>query len=400
MSLVLADRVKESCSSPGTGAVSLLGAATGYQAFSAAVGNGNTTYYTIADQSGANWEVGIGTYSSSGNTLARTAVLSSSNSGSLVNFSSGSQDVWVDYPSEKAVYTDASGNISNLAGSISTVNTVDFNTSYATALTAGQMGWDGNNTFGLGMAGGNVIQRIGEDAYMYVKASSAITKGQLCMFTGVVGASSNITAAPSTGVTNGQYIIGLAAESIALNGFGLIQVTGNLKGFDTSAFADGDILYYDSAVTGGLTATYPTSGPIVTVCAVTHAGTGGSGSAQIRVSVTQRINTTSPLAVSQTTTGTALSLGVVPIADGGTNSTATPTAGGAAYGTGTAYAVTAAGTSGQVLTSNGTSAPTWSNRTQYLGVLLHGGTTTQVPTSNGYIGILLNGGSTTQVPIS
>ena len=92
-----------SCSAPGTGAVTLLGAVTGYQTFSAAVGNANTCYYCIADQSGANWEVGIGTYSTSGNSLARTTVVSSSNSGSAVNFSSGTQNVFVTYPAEIAV---------------------------------------------------------------------------------------------------------------------------------------------------------------------------------------------------------------------------------------------------------------------------------------------------------
>mgnify|MGYP003343146171 FL=1 len=102
MALVLADRVQETCSAPGTGAVTLLGAVTGYQTFSAAVGNANTCYYCIADQSGANWEVGIGTYSTSGNSLARTTVVSSSNSGSAVNFSSGTQNVFVTYPAEFA----------------------------------------------------------------------------------------------------------------------------------------------------------------------------------------------------------------------------------------------------------------------------------------------------------
>ena len=105
MALVLADRVKESCTSPGTGTVTLLGAATEYQSFSAGVGANNTTYYTIADQAGSNWEVGLGTVGSGGTTLARTTVLSSSNSGSLVNFSSGTQDVWVDYPASKAVHS-------------------------------------------------------------------------------------------------------------------------------------------------------------------------------------------------------------------------------------------------------------------------------------------------------
>lgn len=99
MALVLADRVKETAAAPGTGTVTLLGAASGFQSFST-IGNTNTTYYTIADQSGSNWEVGIGTYTASGSTLTRNTVLSSSNAGALVNFSSGVQDVFVTYPSE------------------------------------------------------------------------------------------------------------------------------------------------------------------------------------------------------------------------------------------------------------------------------------------------------------
>jgi hypothetical protein len=76
---------------------------TGYQSFSV-VGNGNTTYYTIAGQGTAEWEVGIGTYTSSGTTLARTTVLASSNSGSLVSFSAGTKDVFVTYPAGRSVY--------------------------------------------------------------------------------------------------------------------------------------------------------------------------------------------------------------------------------------------------------------------------------------------------------
>ena len=104
MALVIADRVQETCSSPGLSGVTLLGAVTGFQTFSAGVGNSNTTFYTIADQGGSNWEVGIGTYSSSGNTLSRDTVLSSSNSNSKVNFSSGTQSVFVTQPSERAVF--------------------------------------------------------------------------------------------------------------------------------------------------------------------------------------------------------------------------------------------------------------------------------------------------------
>ena len=102
MALVLADRVKETTTTTGTGTVTLLGAVTGFQSF-AAIGNGNTTFYTIAGQTGSEWEVGIGTYTSAGTVLARTTVLSSSNSGSLVTFSSGTKDVFCTYPSSKSV---------------------------------------------------------------------------------------------------------------------------------------------------------------------------------------------------------------------------------------------------------------------------------------------------------
>ena len=102
MALVLADRVKETTTTTGTGTVTLAGAATGFQSF-AVVGNGNTTYYTIAAQTGTAWEVGIGTYTSSGTTLSRDTVLASSNSGSLVNFSAGTKDVFVTYPAGRSV---------------------------------------------------------------------------------------------------------------------------------------------------------------------------------------------------------------------------------------------------------------------------------------------------------
>lgn len=104
MALVLADRVQETTTTIGTGTVTLAGAVTGFQSFSA-VGNGNTTYYTISG--GSEWEVGIGTYTSSGTTLSRDTVLASSNSGSLVSFSAGSKNVFVTYPAKRASYQDS-----------------------------------------------------------------------------------------------------------------------------------------------------------------------------------------------------------------------------------------------------------------------------------------------------
>jgi hypothetical protein len=109
MALVIADRVLETTTTTGTGAVTLAGAQTGYQSFGTAVGNGNTTYYTIAVEGGTDWEVGVGTYTSSGTSLSRDTVLASSNSGSLVPFGAGTKNVFVTYAAGKAVYLDASG---------------------------------------------------------------------------------------------------------------------------------------------------------------------------------------------------------------------------------------------------------------------------------------------------
>ena len=112
MALVIKDRVKETSTTTGTGTLTLAGAATGFQSF-AAIGDGNTTFYTIALVSSNEWEVGIGTYTSSGTTLSRDTILSSSNSGNAVNFSAGTKDVFVTYPSERAI-TGGGGGIGAL----------------------------------------------------------------------------------------------------------------------------------------------------------------------------------------------------------------------------------------------------------------------------------------------
>jgi len=93
MALVVNDRVKETSTTTGTGTFTLSGAVSGFETFSSAIGNGNTTYYAIALQGGAEFEVGLGTVAAG--TLARTTIISSSNSDSAVNFSAGTKDVFV-----------------------------------------------------------------------------------------------------------------------------------------------------------------------------------------------------------------------------------------------------------------------------------------------------------------
>lgn len=151
MAFVVADRVKETTTTTGTGTVTLAGAASGYQSFSA-VGNGNTTFYCIAGQSSTEWEVGIGTYTSSGTTLSRDTVYSSSNSGSLVNFSAGTKDVFVTYPAGQSAYGLTAGTgISLTAGNgTTTINsTSSGGTGYSTYTYTG----DGTTTSFAGASG-------------------------------------------------------------------------------------------------------------------------------------------------------------------------------------------------------------------------------------------------------
>jgi hypothetical protein len=132
MALVLADRVKETTTTAGTGTVTLDGAATGFQSF-AVVGNGNTTFYTIAGQTSNEWEVGVGTYTSSGTLLARTTVLSNSagTQPSALSFSAGTKDVFVTYPAGYAVASTNVGSSGQLLTSNGTGVAPTFQTSTA-----------------------------------------------------------------------------------------------------------------------------------------------------------------------------------------------------------------------------------------------------------------------------
>lgn len=111
MALVVADRIKETSTTSGTGTLTLAGASAGFRSF-ADIGNGNTTYYAIVDSNASTWEVGIGTYTLSGTTLSRDTVLSnSSGTTSLINFSANSKDVFVTYPASKSLYYQSSGGV-------------------------------------------------------------------------------------------------------------------------------------------------------------------------------------------------------------------------------------------------------------------------------------------------
>jgi hypothetical protein len=154
----------------------------------------------------------------------------------------------------------------------------------------GTMAWDGGTTLGIQMTA-NVLQQVGESQYYYIKADSTITKGQLIMFTGAVGASGVIKGAPATGLTDGQYLMGVAAENIAANGFGLVTSFGHVRGWNTTGspvgetWIDGDILYYNPTIPGALTKTQPTAPNVkATIAVVVNAAPAGSGDVFVRVS--------------------------------------------------------------------------------------------------------------------
>jgi len=179
--------------------------------------------------------------------------------------------------------------VANLsAGVITDVNYITFDTTPTgvPTTTPGTLFYDsadGNQTLSLVMGNGTTTQQIGEEQFYRIKASSAITNGQVIMFTGSVGASGGLTGAPATGLlaNTASYVMGVATEDIALNGWGYVTSFGLVRGINTTggaeAWVDGQILYMNPAVAGGLTKTLPVApNPKVIVAAVTHAASNGS----------------------------------------------------------------------------------------------------------------------------
>ena len=111
MAFVVADRVKETTTTTGTGTITLGGAEPNFITFTSALSDGDTTYYAIVDDTNLAFEVGLGTFTASGTTLARTTVLASSNSGSAVNLQAGTKDVFINYPAGKSVFLNASNQL-------------------------------------------------------------------------------------------------------------------------------------------------------------------------------------------------------------------------------------------------------------------------------------------------
>ena len=168
--------------------------------------------------------------------------------------------------------------MTGITGGISSPDFIQFDTTATVTDATGRLYYNDDDmyqTLAFQM-NGSVIQHIGEETFYRVRLSAAATKGQVLMFTGTLGASGGLTAAPATGLTFEQsnYLLGIAGESGSTNDWVTVYEFGEVKGVNTSAFTQGQILYYDPTVAGGLTATKPnTPNAIAVIAAVVHVGT-------------------------------------------------------------------------------------------------------------------------------
>jgi hypothetical protein len=234
MALVLADRVQDLTTTTGTGTITLAGTPpAGYQSFGTAIGNGNTTYYTISG--GSEWEVGIGTYTAAGTSLSRDTVLSSSNSGSLVNFSAGTKIVFVTYPAEKSVNEDVAGNVN-----------IDITGNAATATKA--------TNLAAGAAGSIPYQTAANTTAFVATAAGVLVGGTTPSFsTTPTLTGTNFSAIPNSALSNNTVTIGttsiaLGATSLTLAGLTSVTLTQD----PTLALEAATKQYVDTLVSEGI----------------------------------------------------------------------------------------------------------------------------------------------------
>lgn len=260
MALVLADRVQDLTSTTGTGSVTLAGTPpAGYQSFGAAIGNGNTTYYVI--NGGSEWEVGVGTYNSTGTTLSRDTVLSSSNSGSLVNFSAGTKTVFVTYPAEKSVNEDVAGNVN-----------IDITGNATTATRA--------TNLASGAAGSIPYQTAANTTAFVATASGVLVGGTTPSFsTTPTLTGTNFTGIPNAALSNNAVTIGtttvsLGATSLTLAGLTSVTLTQD----PTLALQAATKQYVDTLAAEGISYHAPVKYEVPTALTATYNnGTAGVG---------------------------------------------------------------------------------------------------------------------------
>jgi hypothetical protein len=281
MALVLKDRVKVLATTTGTGTFTLGSAVTGFQNFSV-IGDGNTTYYTIAAQTTPDWEVGIGTYTASGTTLSRDTILESSNGGAAVDFPAGTKDVFVTYPAERSIYLDSAGsypvqntfNTLNAANAVLTAGTIStaptsstdiVNKTYVDALvssgvhfhtpvrvespnTAGNL----NATYNNGTAGvGATLTNAGTQAALVIDGVTVSVSDRVLIYNQTNATQNGVYTVTNTGSVSTNWVLTRSTDT-------------DSYGFDSpNALSEGSTFFVTSGTTGaGETYTCNTTGVI------------------------------------------------------------------------------------------------------------------------------------------
>ena len=326
MALIIKDRVQETSSTSGTGTLTLSGAVTGYQSFSSAIGNGNTTYYAIYETLTSNWEVGIGTVGAG--TLARTTVLSSSNGGSLVSFGGEQLAVWGDMPAAKGLYTDYVGTVSglsiggNAATSTTTTNiaggsygSLPYQSTYSTtsllpAGTSGQLlvtlgsyaapAW--TSSVSLTSVSTGTLYTTGLTGYLYGNGSSAVTASTTIPTTSLSGTISNAQLANSAITINGTS----TSLGGSINVGTITSISGTTNQITASTVSGATTLSLPSTVTTGAFIANETTTGSLSAGAFSY-GTLGYSDVNILASFASSVNTYNQMIIQNTNSGATAS---------------------------------------------------------------------------------------------
>lgn len=251
MALVIGDRVKESSITTGTGSYTLAGAEAGFQSF-AVIGNGNTTYYAATD--GTDWEVGIGTYNASGTTLSRDTIISSSATGSAVNWGGGEKLVFCTLPASKAPVLNSNGRFEFAE----VEQYFDIHTTSTPAHQEGRIFYDTTNkALAVYNDEADVTLQVGQEqwARVYNNTGSTVTNGTPVYISGASLDTPTIALADASSATAFD-VVGLATHDIENNSYGYITLSGLVRDVDTSAYSVGDKLFV-STTAGELTDVAP-----------------------------------------------------------------------------------------------------------------------------------------------
>jgi hypothetical protein len=254
------------------------------------IAEGTNEYFT---QARARTSISAGTGISYDNTTGVITNSSPSLGGDVVGPASATDNAVARYDLTTGKLIQNSVTLIDDTGNASGILSQQFSDGTAVTLAAGKIWYNGTTgSWNAGMGGGNVTQQIGEELFVYGKASAAITDSplQIIYQTGATGASGVIQFAPTiAGITDGTLVIGVATENIANNGFGRITSYGVVRGITTNGtafgetWADGDEIYYNP-VTGNPTNIKPVAPNVkVSVGTLIHAGAGGSGSIQVEI---------------------------------------------------------------------------------------------------------------------